>query len=97
MAAVTLLSAVSVDTDGTGQAMSGPCTVQIDGDSGGGRVLIEASIDNVSANFKSVGRDGNLSKGEGGLLHVQLMGAYYIRARLVGATATASLTVRANN
>lgn len=97
MATVTLLSAVTTDTVGTGQAVSGPCTVQVDGDGGGGETIIEASIDDVSANYQQIGVVGTVRGNKGGLVHCHFLGSYYLRARHRGCTGTAARTARANN
>lgn len=97
MPTVTLLNAVTTDTVGSGQAMDGPCTVQVQGDGGGGETVIEASIDDVADNYQHIGAVGTVRGNKGGLVHCHFMGGYYIRARHRGCTGTAARTVRASN
>ncbi len=92
MAASTLLNAVTVNTTGAGAAITGDVEFQVDGQTGGGEVLIERSIDDISANYQLVGVRGRFLGA--GLVAVRNAGTNYFRARLVKCKAAALVTVR---
>jgi hypothetical protein len=57
MASGTLLNAVTTSTVGAGVSVTGDVEFQVLGDLGDGIVEIQKSIDNVSANYSSIGPD----------------------------------------
>lgn len=93
----TLLNAVSAATTGSGVEISGPFSVVVRGEMDGGTVIIEASIDDVEANYKPTGHELNLK--DNGWKSVYLLGINYVRAKFVNPQnkVTPSVTVIANN
>lgn len=97
MAAVTLLDAVAVATTGSGNSIDGPFSVLVRGEMDGGTVIIEASTDDVEANYKPTGHELNLK--DNGWKSVYLLGTNYVRAKYVNPAGkvTPAVTVIANN
>lgn len=94
MASGTLLNAVTVDTVGTGVALSGDVEFSALGFAGGGTIEVQRSIDDVDANYKPVGIEGQFYGP--GHCSVRNSGTNYYRGVLRGATETANATLKYN-
>jgi hypothetical protein len=90
-----LLTAATASTDGTGASHSGPCSVFVRGTLAGAQVAIEVADENVAASYvkpsKAAMPESRFS--EPGSVTLNAYGTYFVRARLVGATATTNVTV----
>jgi len=90
-----LLTAATADADGTGASHSGPCTVFVRGVLGGASVTIEIADEDVAASYvkptKAAMPESRFS--DKGACSLDAFGTYFVRARLVGATATTNVTV----
>lgn len=90
----TLLNGVTSDTTGSGASHSGPCSVFVRGDLGGGTVTIQVSDDNtnfVKADNVSTPNPANFKAP--GSLALNCQGTYYVRAILEGSTSPSCTVV----
>ena len=87
----SLLSNATADTTGTAVSVSGPATIWVRGDFDGAKVEIQSSVDNVSANFRTVGLLAQITA-EGEYNSVRY-GAHYLRAKLLSAGTSTDLDV----
>lgn len=94
MAATTLLNAVTVNTVGTGVAITGDVDFSALGFMGGGMLEVQRSVDDVDANYKPVGPEGQFIGA--GHCTVRNVGTNYYRGVLKGATQTANATLKSN-
>lgn len=81
-----LLRDQATDVTGTGVALTGPCTVQVENNSvfDGAQIEIQSSVNDVSAEYSPI---GYTFTGPGSI-DVTIRGAYYLRAILVKANTT---------
>lgn len=94
MAAATLLNAVTTNTVGAGVAISGDFEASALGDAGGGMGELQRSIDDVDANYKPVGTEGQFNGA--GHCAVRNVGTNYYRGVLRGCSRTANFTLKTN-
>ena len=87
----TLLSTQTTDTTGTGAAHTGPCSVHVRGTLAGAKVAIEASDEDETASYSPAGLKSEVLAN--GWRSFDIQGDYFLRAKLIGATAATSVTV----
>jgi hypothetical protein len=86
-----LLDGVTEDTAGTGATHTGPCSVFVYGDLGKGHIELFAAPSDTAGEYSPAGRISRLS--HPGSFICDLVGTYFLKASLVGATETADCTV----
>lgn len=87
----TLLNAVTEDTTGTGAELTGPCSVIVRGTLGDGTVHLEAADADSAGNYEPIGRDAQVKAP--GWVTVDILGTYFLRARIVGSTSPSCTAV----
>jgi hypothetical protein len=80
----TLLDGVEEDTTGTGASHSGPCTVFVSGDLGGGEVSLDIAPSDTAGKYVPAGRASTIT--QPGSYTVDALGTYFLRARLSRST-----------
>jgi hypothetical protein len=90
-----LLTAATANVDGTGASHSGPCSVFVRGTLAGAIVTVEVADENVAGSFVQPDKAAMpVSEFRNrGSCSLQAFGTYFVRARLVGATAGTNVTV----
>lgn len=85
-----LLNAVTTDTASSGQSLSGPATVYTSGTFDGASVEIQVAPSDTAAKYVPAGRDAVLL--QPGVISIDVLGAYYLKAVSKGSGASTAIT-----